>query len=137
MMKKLEIFEIQTAKISLEITDKSKKQTYKLIKNILIKIKNHYIPTEFIILETEKYINKSIILNRPFLTTAKTVIDINRKKLIIQINKKSFIFKTQKYPSITIKKKHEKLLSKQNQTEPPQSNSKFNIEKFQQYSEHI
>ncbi|PWG75073.1 hypothetical protein DF186_14580, partial [Enterococcus hirae] len=40
VIKKLEIFKIQTAKISLKITDKSIKQTYKLIENILVKIEN-------------------------------------------------------------------------------------------------
>ncbi|PWG75120.1 hypothetical protein DF186_14310, partial [Enterococcus hirae] len=109
MIKKLKIFKIQTTKISLEITDNSKKQTYKQIENVLIKIKDLYIPADFIILNTEKNKNKSIILKKPFLTTAKTVININREKLILQLNKNYLVFKTQESSSVNIKKKHKKL----------------------------
>ena len=36
-------------------------------------------------------------------------------------------YKTQGSPSVTMERKHEKLLSLQSQPEPPQSNSKFGV----------
>ena len=71
--------------------------------------------------------DESIILGRPFLATAKAVIDVDRGELIIQVNEESLVFKAQGYPSVTMERKHEELLSKQSQTEPPQSNSKFGV----------
>ena len=37
------------------------------------------------------------------------------------------MFKTQDYPSVNMEKRHSKLLSKQSQPEPLQSNSKFGV----------
>ena len=75
--------------------------------------------------------DESIILGRPFLATAKAVIDVDRAELIIQVNEESLVFKAQGYPSATMERKHEELLSKQSQTEPPQSNSKFGVGRLQ------
>ena len=68
--------------------------------------------------------DESIILGRPFLATAKAVIDVDRGELIIQVNEESLVFKAQGYPSVIMERKHEELLSK---IEPPQSNSKFGV----------
>ena len=81
--------------------------------------------------------DESIILGRPFLATAKAVIDVDRGELIIQVNEDSLVFKAQGYPSVTMERKHEELLSIQSQTEPPQSNSKFGVGRFQHCSEYL
>ena len=127
VMEKLGISEVQAAKISLEMADNSRKQAYGLVEDVLVKVEDHYIPTDFIVLETGKCMDESIILGRPFLATAKAVIDVDRGELIIQVNEESLVFKAQGYPSVTMERKHEELLSKQSQTEPPQSNSKFGV----------
>ena len=46
-------------------------------------------------------------------------------------------YKTQGSPSVTMKRKHEKLLSIQSQTKSPHSNSKFGVGRFQQGSEYL
>ncbi|XLT46965.1 hypothetical protein HN873_039569 [Arachis hypogaea] len=127
VMEKLGIIEVQAARISLEMADNSKKQAYGLVEDVLVKFEGHYIPADFIILETGKCMDESIILGRPFLATAKAVIDVDRGELIIQVNEDSLVFKAQGYPSITMERKHEELLSIQSETEPPQSNSKFGV----------
>ena len=127
VMEKLGIFEVQAAKISLEMADNSRKQAYRLVEDVLVKVEDHYIPADFIVLETGKCMDESIILGRPFLATAKAVIDVDRGELIIQVNEESLVFKAQGYPSVTMERKHEKLLSIQSQTESPQSNSKFGV----------
>ncbi|XLS65713.1 hypothetical protein HN51_025687, partial [Arachis hypogaea] len=58
-------------------------------------------------LETGKCMDESIILGRPFLATARAVIDVDRGELIIQVNEESLVFKAQGYPSVTMEKKHE------------------------------
>ena len=91
------------------------------------KIEDHYIPADFIVLETGKCMDESIIFGRSFLATAKAVIDVDRGELILQLNEDNLIFKTQGSPSVTMERKHEKLLSLQSQPKPPQSNSKFGV----------
>ena len=94
---------------------------------MLVKVEGLYIPADFIVLDTGKEEDESIILGRPFLATARVVIDVDRGELVLQWNEDSLVFKTQGSPSASMERKHEKLLSKQSQTEPPHSNSKFGV----------
>ena len=94
---------------------------------MLVKVEGLYIPADFIILDTGKDEDESIILGRPFLATARAVIDVDRGELVLQLNKDNLVFKTQGSPSVTMERKHEKLLSLQSQPKPPQSNSKFGV----------
>ena len=94
---------------------------------MLVKVENLYIPADFIVLDTGKEEDESIILGRPFLATARAVIDVDRGELILQLNKDNLVFKTQESPSVTMERKHRKLLSVQSQLKPPQSNSKFGV----------
>ena len=77
--------------------------------------------------DTGKEEDESIILGRPFLATARAVIDVDRGELILQINEDNLVFATQGSLSASMERKHKKLLSKQSQTKPPQSNSKFGV----------
>ena len=127
VMEKLGIIEVQAARISLEMADNSKKQAYELVEDVLVKVEDHYIPADFIILETRKCVDESIILGRPFLATTQAVIDVDRGELVLQVNEDSLVFKAQGSFSVTMERKHEKLLSVQSQTKPPQSNFKFGV----------
>ncbi|KAL4294257.1 hypothetical protein AHAS_Ahas18G0210000 [Arachis hypogaea] len=127
VMEKLGIFEVQATKISLEMADNSRKQAYGQVEDVLVKVEGLYIPADFIILDTGKDEDESIILGRPFLATARAVIDVDRGELVLQLNEDSLVFKTQGHPSVNMEKRHSKLLSKQSHTEPPQSNSKFGV----------
>ena len=104
---------------------------------MLVKVEGLYIPADFIVLDTGKEEDESIILGRPFLATVRAVIDVDRGEIVLQWNEDSLVFKTQGSPSATIERKHEKLLSKQSQPKPPQSNSKFGVGEFQQCSEQL
>ena len=137
VMEKLGIFEVQAAKISLEMADNSRKQAYGLVEDVLVKVEDHYIPTDFIVLETGKCMDESIILGRPFLATSKAVIDVDRGELILQLNKDNLVFTTQGSLSASMERKQKNLLSKQSQPKPPQSNSKFGVGRPQQCSEHL
>ena len=110
-MEKLGIFEVQAVRISLEMADNSRKQAYGLVEDVLVKVEDHYIPADFIILETGKCMDESIILDRPFLATAKAVIDVDRGELVLQVNEDSLVFNAQGSPSVIMEKKQEKLLS--------------------------
>ncbi|RTK55130.1 hypothetical protein DRJ73_15255, partial [Enterococcus faecalis] len=49
VMEKLGIFEVQAARISLEMVDKSMKKAYGLVEDVLVKVEDHYIPADFIV----------------------------------------------------------------------------------------
>ena len=113
------------------MADKSVRQAYGLVEDVLVKVEGLYIPADFIILDTRKEEDECIILGRPFLATAGAVIDVNRGELVLQLNGDYLVFKAHGNPSMTKESKHEELLSVQGQEEPTQSNSKFGVVKPQ------
>ena len=118
VMKKLGIFEVQAARISLEMADNSRKEAYDQVEDVLVKVEGLYITADFIILDTGKDEDESIILGRPFLATARAVIDVDRGELILQLNKDNLVFTTQGSLSASMERKQKKLLLKQSQTKP-------------------
>ena len=113
------------------------KQAYGLVEDVLVKVEGLYIPADFIILDTRKDEDESIILGRPFLATTRAVIDVDRGELVLQLNEDYLVFKAQGSSFVTMEKKHEKFLSIQSQAEPPHSNSKFGVGRPQSCSEHL
>ena len=127
VMEKLGIIEVQPALFSLQLADKSLRQAYGIVEDVLVKVEGLYIPADFIILDTRKEEDDCIILGRPFLATAEAVIDVNRGELVLQLNGEYLVFQAHGHPSVTKESKHEELLSVQSQEEPPQSDSKFGV----------
>ena len=58
-----------------------------------MKVEGFYIPTGFIILDTGRDEDESIILGRPFLATVRAVIDVDRGELVLQLNEDYLVFK--------------------------------------------
>ncbi|QHO38695.1 Retrotransposon gag protein [Arachis hypogaea] len=101
IMEKLGIYEVQAAKFSLEMADKSMKKAYGLVEDVLVKVEGLYFPTDFIILDTRRNEDESIILGRSFPATARAVIDVDRGELILRVNEECLLVKTQGSPSST------------------------------------
>ncbi|QHN97619.1 Retrotransposon gag protein [Arachis hypogaea] len=64
VIEKLGIFGVQAAKISLEMADNSRKQAFGQVDDGLVKVGGLYIPADFIVLDTGKDEDESIILGR-------------------------------------------------------------------------
>ena len=93
VMEKLGIIEVQPALFSLQLADKSLRQAYGIVEDVLVKVEGLYIPADFIVLDTGKEEDESIILGRPFLATARAVIDVDRGEIVLQWNEDSLVFK--------------------------------------------
>ena len=106
VIERLGIYEVQAAKFSLEMADKSMKKAYGLVEDVLVKVKGLYFPVDFIILDTMRDEDESIILGRPFLATARAVIDVDRGELILHVNEECLVVKTQGSPSVIMESKH-------------------------------
>ncbi|XP_016177998.1 uncharacterized protein LOC107620335 [Arachis ipaensis] len=93
MMKKLGIQEAQPERIALEMADKSQKQAYGLVENVLVKVDDLYLPTDFVILDMEEDTYNSIILGRLFLATGRALIDVERGELCLRMHEDYLLFK--------------------------------------------
>ncbi|XP_015932800.1 uncharacterized protein LOC107459100 [Arachis duranensis] len=71
VMKRLRILKVQNAKILLEMADKSLKRAY----------------------DNGEDRDESIILERPFLTTAKAILDVERGELVLRLQEDHILFK--------------------------------------------
>ncbi|XP_057759371.1 uncharacterized protein LOC130979841 [Arachis stenosperma] len=93
VMRRLGIPEVQSAKISLEMVDKTLKKAYGMVEDVLVKVEDLYIVVDFVILDTGEDINDSIILVRPFLAIAKAIIDVKRGELVLRLHEDCILFK--------------------------------------------
>ncbi|XP_020987582.1 uncharacterized protein LOC110275707 [Arachis duranensis] len=101
LMKRLGILEVQRATISLEMADKTLKRAYGMVEDVLVKVEDLYIPADFVILDTGEYRDESIILGRPFLATAKALIDVERGELVLRLHE-DFILVQDTQPSVSL-----------------------------------
>ncbi|XP_015934175.1 uncharacterized protein LOC107460331 [Arachis duranensis] len=103
MMKKLGIQEAHPTRISLEMADKSLKQAYGLVENVLVKVEDLYLPADFVILNTGEEKDDSIILGRPFLATERAMIEVERTELCLRMHEEYLLFKILKHQPLSDK----------------------------------
>ncbi|KAI3743258.1 hypothetical protein L1987_60964 [Smallanthus sonchifolius] len=81
-------------KISLD--DRSVKYPLGIVENLLVKVGNFVFPMDFIILDMEVDDRVPLILGRPYLRTAKAMIDVFDGKLTLRVGDESITFDTMK-----------------------------------------
>ncbi|XP_057739864.1 uncharacterized protein LOC130956957 [Arachis stenosperma] len=69
LMRKLQIDEVKSTRISLQLADHSIKFPLGVIENLVVKVVLFIFPADFVILDMEEDNNACIILGRPFLAT--------------------------------------------------------------------
>ncbi|XP_057989070.1 uncharacterized protein LOC110660361 [Hevea brasiliensis] len=75
---KLNIGELRSTTISLQLADRSVKYSVGILENIPIKVSKFFIPIDFVVLKMEEDAQIPIILGRPFLVTAGKIIDVKK-----------------------------------------------------------
>ncbi|CAM8966103.1 unnamed protein product [Rhodiola kirilowii] len=63
-----------------------------ILKDVPVKVKNIYIPADFIVLEISEDIDIPIILGRPFIYTAKVVIAMDRGSIALRVGSERVVF---------------------------------------------
>ncbi|XP_061374281.1 uncharacterized protein LOC133316540 [Gastrolobium bilobum] len=80
MMKKLGITEVKPINMILQLADRSTKQAYGVIEDILVKVDKFIFPMDFVILDIEEYATVPMIFGRPFLATSGVLIDVPKEE---------------------------------------------------------
>ncbi|XP_061358546.1 uncharacterized protein LOC133307252 [Gastrolobium bilobum] len=93
MMKKLGITEVRPTKTIVQLADRSTKQAYGIIEDILVKVDKFIIPVDFVILDIEENSTIPMIFGRPFLATSGALIDVPKRELILRVDGEQAIFK--------------------------------------------
>jgi hypothetical protein len=79
----------------LQLADQSVQYPLGIAKNILVKISEFFVPVDFVVLDMHPDSKVSLILGRPFLSTANAHIDVGKREIKFTINgqKERFTFK--------------------------------------------
>ncbi|RYQ90820.1 hypothetical protein Ahy_B09g096806 isoform A [Arachis hypogaea] len=86
------INEILPTDVVIRMADKTQKQAIGVVENVLLKVGKYFLPTDFVILDMEESHTHPIILGRPFLATARALIDVERGELILRIHDEQLSF---------------------------------------------
>nr|GEU33980.1 hypothetical protein [Tanacetum cinerariifolium] len=92
MYEKLGLGEPKLKRISLELADRSIQYLRGIAEDVLLKIDKFVLLIDFVILDMREYSKIPIILGRPFLATARAMIDIFNKKITLRVRNEDVIF---------------------------------------------
>jgi hypothetical protein len=79
---------LEPTSMCIQLADQSIRHPVGIAKNISIKIRDFFVPVEFIILDMQPDSKVSLILGRPFLSTANAHIDVGVGEIRFNINGK-------------------------------------------------
>ena len=96
IMRKLDLRDMKDTNITLQLVDRSIKRLIDIIENIIVKVKSFFIPVDFIVFDMKEDMHLLIILGRPFLVTAKTLIGVQEGKLTFRVNGEELTFNLNK-----------------------------------------
>ncbi|KAK5771748.1 hypothetical protein PVK06_047990 [Gossypium arboreum] len=85
MFKQLGLGKPKQTRMSIQLVDKTIRFPRGIIEDVLVKIDKFIFPIDFIILDIEEDSNTPLILGRPFLATAKTIIDVGTGEFTLRV----------------------------------------------------
>ncbi|XP_016195457.1 uncharacterized protein LOC107636466 [Arachis ipaensis] len=92
MMKRMRIEEAKLTRMALQLANRTFKFTHGVVEDLLVKVGEFIIPTDFVMLDMEEESNASIILGRPFLATAGAIIDVQKGELVLRLHEEKMVF---------------------------------------------
>ncbi|XP_022001718.1 uncharacterized protein LOC110899151 [Helianthus annuus] len=85
LYEKLDLGELAPTRMTLSLVDRSVKYPRGIVENLLVKVDKFVFPADFVILDMEADLRVPIILGRPFLRTAKALIDVYDGKITLMV----------------------------------------------------
>jgi len=102
MLKRIGEVEVRPTRMMLQLADRSIKQPYGIVEDLLVKVDKFLFPIDFVVMDIEEDVDVPLILGRPFMKTAKVIIDVDKGKLKICVadEEVSFnVFEAMKHPN--------------------------------------
>ncbi|XP_061338968.1 uncharacterized protein LOC133285716 [Gastrolobium bilobum] len=98
----LGINKLKTTNVILHLADRSIKRPERVVEDVLVKVDKFIFPVNFVILDMEEEDTESpLLLGRPFLATARSLIDVEQAKLMLRVNEETItidVFEAIKHP---------------------------------------
>ncbi|XP_021834444.1 uncharacterized protein LOC110774210 [Prunus avium] len=84
--------EIKPTSVILQLADRSVAYPRGIIEDLIIKVDNLYLPADFVVLDMDEDMQTPIILGRPFMATARTLIDVEAGTLTLRVQDQYVVF---------------------------------------------
>ncbi|TQE07452.1 hypothetical protein C1H46_006929 [Malus baccata] len=93
VFKRLGEGELKLTSNIIQLADRSITYPRGVIKDVIVKVDNLYLPTDFMVLDMDEDLTTTIILGRPFLATARTLIDVEAGTLTFRVEDQTVVFR--------------------------------------------
>ncbi|XP_022899361.1 uncharacterized protein LOC111412666 [Olea europaea var. sylvestris] len=97
---KLGLGEPKATTVTLQLADRSLTHPRGIIEDVLVKVDKLIFPADFLILDMEEDKDVPIILGRPFLATARALIDVQQGQLTLRLGEKKVSFNVFKFEGV-------------------------------------
>ena len=77
MLRKIGEIDVRPTRMTLQLADRSIKHPYGVVEDLLVKVDKFLFPVDFVVLDIEEDVDVPVILGRPFMITAKVIIDVD------------------------------------------------------------
>ncbi|GJV77971.1 reverse transcriptase domain-containing protein [Tanacetum coccineum] len=91
--KKLGLPDLTSTRMVLELADRTISKPLGIAENVFVKVGKFYFPVDFVILDFVADPRVPLILGRPFLRTARVLIDVHGEELVIRDGMERIVFK--------------------------------------------
>ncbi|XP_047175340.1 uncharacterized protein LOC124842812 [Vigna umbellata] len=101
IFKRIKGLELKPTRMTLQLANRSLKYPYGVVEDVLVKVDKFVFPVDFVIMEMEENGDVPLILGRPFMKTARVLIDVENGKLKVRLQDEevSFdVFKVMTHP---------------------------------------
>ncbi|MFS7949268.1 putative nucleotidyltransferase, Ribonuclease H [Helianthus anomalus] len=89
---KLDLGEPSPTRMSIRLAGRSIKYPRGFVENMLVKIDKFVFPVDFVILDMDEDSRVPLILGRPFLNTARTIVDVAAGQITLRVNDEHVTF---------------------------------------------
>ncbi|XP_057755888.1 uncharacterized protein LOC130975073 [Arachis stenosperma] len=92
MMRRMRIEEAKSTRMALQLANRTFKFPHRVVEDLLVKVGEFIFPADFVVLDMKEEANTSIILGRPFLATARGIIDVQKGELVLKLHEEKMVF---------------------------------------------
>nr|GEZ73199.1 reverse transcriptase domain-containing protein [Tanacetum cinerariifolium] len=107
--KKLKLPTLNDTKMVLELADRTISKPTGVAENVFVKVGKFYFPVNFVVLDFITDLRVSLILGRPFLSTAHAIINVHEREIILRQDQQSLTIQCGDIPDIPSIKKVEQI----------------------------
>ncbi|XP_027362618.1 uncharacterized protein LOC113870222 [Abrus precatorius] len=81
MLKKIRDVEVRPTRMTLQLADRSMKLPHGIVEDMIVKVDKFMFSVDFVVMDIEEDAEVPLILGRPFMKTARVIIDMDDGKL--------------------------------------------------------